>query len=106
MINVKASVFLNGISFSVLSRPDGRKYEGEWKNGKQHGKGKLINAKGEPKEYEWVEGRKIKNSMNIVSKAKNSSSSFSNTQEDKKFDNEKSKHPEIITEGIKYFKPS
>jgi hypothetical protein len=44
----------------LLFRPDGRKYEGEWFNGKQHGKGKYTNSKGETREAEWMEGKKIK----------------------------------------------
>lgn len=51
-----------------MNRPDGRRYEGEWKSGKQHGKGKITNAKGETKEYEWVEGRKVRNSANYIAK--------------------------------------
>ena len=43
-----------------FNRPDGRKYEGEWKNGKQHGNGKATNSKGESREYKWAEGKRIK----------------------------------------------
>ena len=35
------------------------KYEGEWKNGKQHGKGRITNPKGKVEEFEWYEGKKI-----------------------------------------------
>lgn len=45
-----------------FNRPDGRKYEGEWVAGKQHGKGLYTNSKGETKEGEWVEGKKVKES--------------------------------------------
>ena len=41
-------------------RPDGRKYEGEWKRGKQHGKGKITNIRGEVHEYDWVNGQRVK----------------------------------------------
>ena len=42
-----------GIDFKIrqgpgqLVLPSGEKYEGEWKMGKKHGFGKLVNAKGE-----------------------------------------------------------
>ncbi len=42
-----------------MNRADGRKYVGQWLNGKQHGKGAYTNAKGETKEYEWREGKKV-----------------------------------------------
>ncbi len=40
-------------------RPDNRKYVGQWKNGKQHGKGTYTNTKGETKECEWSEGKRL-----------------------------------------------
>lgn len=40
-------------------RPDGRKYEGPWVNGKQHGKATLTNSKGESVEVEWKDGKKL-----------------------------------------------
>ncbi len=41
-------------------RPDGRRYEGEWLNGKQHGHGLYTNAKGEKREGQWINGKKEK----------------------------------------------
>jgi hypothetical protein len=43
-----------------LIRPDGRKYKGEWANGKQHGKGVYISAEGKTKEGEWKEGKRVR----------------------------------------------
>ena len=37
---------------------DGRKYEGEWKNGKQHGKGKYILLDGTIKTGIWEDGKR------------------------------------------------
>lgn len=37
-------------------RPTGQKYVGEWKNGKQHGKGKFYADDGQMKEGEWKNG--------------------------------------------------
>ena len=42
-----------------MYRPDGRKYVGQWKNGKQEGKGAYTNAKGETKDFEWRDGKKL-----------------------------------------------
>ena len=42
------------------NRSDGKKYEGQWANGKQHGKGIITNAIGESQESEWVEGKRVK----------------------------------------------
>jgi hypothetical protein len=44
----------------VYSWADGRKYEGEWKNGKQHGKGKYILLDGEERMGLWEDGKRIK----------------------------------------------
>lgn len=44
----------------LRSRPDGRKYEGEWRNGKQHGKGRFTNLKGVVEEATWLEGKRVK----------------------------------------------
>ena len=41
-------------------RPDGRRYEGEWLKGKQHGKGLFTNSKGESVEGVWREGKRLK----------------------------------------------
>ena len=39
--------------------PDGRKYDGEWKNGKQHGVGVYTSASGKTKKGQWSEGKRI-----------------------------------------------
>ena len=49
-------VFLN----LHFSRPDGRVYNGQWENGKQHGFGSYINAKGVKVEAEWNCGKKVR----------------------------------------------
>jgi hypothetical protein len=41
-----------------MNRPDGRKYIGHWLNGKQHGKGTYVSAKGDSREGEWREGKR------------------------------------------------
>jgi hypothetical protein len=41
-------------------RPDGRKYLGNWHKGKQHGNGTYITGKGEAREGEWKEGKRIR----------------------------------------------
>ena len=43
----------------MLDRPDGRKYEGEWKNGKQHGVGVYTSSSGKSKKGEWSEGIRL-----------------------------------------------
>ena len=41
--------------------PDGRKYDGNWKNGKQDGEGKFYNPKIKQwKKGIWKEGKRIK----------------------------------------------
>ena len=40
-------------------RPDGRRYEGGWLDGKQHGKSTYINAKGVVKVGIWEHGKRI-----------------------------------------------
>ena len=40
--------------------PDGRKYEGEWLQGKQHGYGKFTTSKDEVKYGIWDEGKRSK----------------------------------------------
>ena len=44
----------------IFTWPDGRKYDGEWLNGKQHGVGIYHTSKGEIKKGEWKEGKRIK----------------------------------------------
>jgi len=39
--------------------PDGRKYEGGWRNGKQHGIGTYTSASGKTKQGEWQEGKRL-----------------------------------------------
>lgn len=41
-------------------RPDGRRYEGYWQNGKQHGQGVYYNAQGRRKDGEWNEGKRVR----------------------------------------------
>ena len=43
----------------MFYRPDGKMYEGDWMNGKQHGRGTYTNQKGETGECEWIEGKKV-----------------------------------------------
>ncbi len=42
-----------------INRPDGRRYEGLWANGKQNGKGMFTNKQGETIEGEWKDGKKV-----------------------------------------------
>lgn len=42
----------------VLGRPDGRKYEGQWENGKQHGIGTYTTSGGKTKRGRWQEGKR------------------------------------------------
>ena len=43
----------------IKNRPDGKKYEGNWAKGKQHGRGVYTNRKGEIVEGEWNQGRRL-----------------------------------------------
>lgn len=38
---------------------DGKTFKGNWKNGKLHGKGLMIDSQGNETEVEWDEGMKI-----------------------------------------------
>ena len=60
-IRRKVTESLNGTPFNALQsyRPDGRKYEGEWANGKQSGKGTYTNTKGEVAVGEWKDGKRV-----------------------------------------------
>ena len=49
-----------GQGFGVQTQADGIKYEGEWANGKQHGKGKYISLDGTVKIGIWKNGICIK----------------------------------------------
>ena len=44
--------------YGVFEWPDGRKYDGEWKNGKQHGVGVYTSASGKTKKGQWSEGKR------------------------------------------------
>ena len=58
MIKKKDMEYLNGIKL-VNNRPDGRKYEGEWLNGKQSGSGTYYTEKGEVITSIWKDGKRI-----------------------------------------------
>ena len=42
--------------FEHLLRPDGKRYVGEWLEGKQHGRGVMEDPKGQRREGEWSNG--------------------------------------------------
>ena len=42
-----------------MRRPDGRIYDGEWFNGKQHGIGTYINSQGDKRDAEWANGKRL-----------------------------------------------
>ena len=44
--------------YKEVSYRDGFKYQGEWKNGLFHGKGKFINPEGIFEEGQWIEGKR------------------------------------------------
>lgn len=43
----------------MLTWPDGRKYEGPWKNGKQDGVGAFTSAGGQKQKGQWKEGKLV-----------------------------------------------
>jgi hypothetical protein len=43
----------------VFTWPDGRKYRGQWKNGKQHGEGIYHSSKGEVRKGQWADGKRL-----------------------------------------------
>ena len=43
-----------------MFRPDGRKFEGQFRQGQQHGEGTYVNAKGVVKSGTWKEGKRVK----------------------------------------------
>jgi hypothetical protein len=45
--------------FGVYHWPDGKKYEGQWLQGKQHGEGKIVNSKGKSRRGIWEDGNRI-----------------------------------------------
>ena len=49
-----------GFGLIRYSRPDGRKYDGDWFDGKQHGRGAFISANGRRKLAEWANGKRIR----------------------------------------------
>jgi len=52
--------------YGVFKWPDGRVYEGAWFNGKQHGRGTYqASVRGEKKEGEWKEGKRLKDPSEI-----------------------------------------
>ncbi len=54
------SEFLSGILKQMKLRPDGRRYEGCWMNGKQDGRGVYISHNGEEKQGEWKDGKRVR----------------------------------------------
>lgn len=46
--------------FGELTFADGSTYKGEWKEGKEHGKGTFISKSGLYREGEWYKGQRIK----------------------------------------------
>jgi hypothetical protein len=44
--------------YAVRKFPDGRVHEGEWKDDRQHGKGKMTFSSGRVYEGEWKEGKR------------------------------------------------
>lgn len=56
--------------------PDGRRYEGYWHDGKQHGEGRFTNSKGRTKVGLWENGIRIK----WIDKTSNSMTPSSNYQ--------------------------
>ena len=44
----------------MFTWPDGRKYDGNWKNGKQHGVGIIHSSHGEVKKGEWADGKRVR----------------------------------------------
>ena len=57
-MRIKNKAVESSLGIFLLKRGDGRKYEGSWLNGKQHGKGVFTKASGEQKEGEWFEGKR------------------------------------------------
>lgn len=42
-----------------MTWPDGRSYEGNFKNNKMHGVGYFIGPDGKKKKGEWIDGKRI-----------------------------------------------
>ena len=45
---------------TIYLRPDGKKYVGDWYDGKQHGKGTYIFPNEMKKDGEWRDGKRIR----------------------------------------------
>ena len=58
MVSLFSNAEINKFMLSIF-RPDGRRYEGGWLDGKQHGKSTYINAKGVVKVGIWEHGKRI-----------------------------------------------
>jgi hypothetical protein len=43
----------------VFTWPDKRKYDGQWKNGKQHGIGVYHSSRGDVKKGKWSDGKRL-----------------------------------------------
>ena len=50
----------------LYDRPDGRKYEGDWMNGQQHGFGRYLSKTGEVIHGEWKNGKRIEEKKKVV----------------------------------------
>lgn len=46
--------------FGILVWPNGRKFEGSWKQGRQHGEGKFTLNNGKAKQGIWNEGVRLR----------------------------------------------
>jgi len=56
-------VFLH-LCEKILNRPDGRKYEGNWKMGKKEGRGKFTSVEGIVTEGYWRDDNFTGNGLN------------------------------------------
>ena len=50
---------LKKASTGTFSWPDGRKYVGQWVNGKQDGEGEYTTTNGKTKRGKWEDGKRI-----------------------------------------------
>ena len=51
----------NGFYNNLLyCRPDGRVFDGQWKNGLQHGEGTYTNTDGKIRSGRWDQGHRVK----------------------------------------------
>ena len=49
------------LNYSLFFRSDGRKYKGNWRNGKQHGEGEFFqNKENVWKKGIWSEGKRVR----------------------------------------------